>query len=155
MVETPEGGWLVSLDAIRRSYSGGGRGEGGTDLFGVELLEVDRGRTVFRLPITPRVGGGVNGGVHGGVIAALVDIGVVCAVLSACGAGDQTRGTAELNVSYLRPATGEALIATTTIIKKGGALAVGDVDVHNDRGTLVAKGRATYALGRAPRATRT
>jgi uncharacterized protein (TIGR00369 family) len=149
MAETPAAGWLVSLDSIRRSYSGGGRGEGGTELFGVELVEVDRGRTVFRLPITARVGGGVNGGVHGGVIAALVDIGVVCATLSACGANDQMRGTAELNVSYLRPAVGEALIATTTIIKKGGSLAVGDVDVHNDRGSLVAKGRATYALGRA------
>ncbi len=141
--------WLVSLDSIRQSYQSGRRGEGGSELFDVTLVEVDRGKTVFRLPITRGVGGGVAGGVHGGVIAALVDIGVVAAVLSACKQGDQMRGTAELNVSYLRPAIGEALVATTSILKKGGSLAVGDVDVHNDQGTLVAKGRATYALGRA------
>ncbi len=145
----PEEDWLVSLDAIRRSYAGG-EGQGDSRLFDVELVDVGRGMTVFRLPISERVGGGVNGGVHGGVIAALVDIGVVSATLSACRRGDQMRGTAELNVSYLRPAQGEALIATTTIIKKGNSLAVGDVDVHNDRGVLVAKGRATYALGHAP-----
>lgn len=144
----PEEDWLVSLDTIRRSYAGG-QGQGDSRLFDVELVDVGRGTTVFRLPINERVGGGVNGGVHGGVIAALVDIGVVSATLSACTQADQMRGTAELNVSYLRPAQGEALIVTTTIIKKGTSLAVGDVDVHNDRGVLVAKGRATYALGRA------
>jgi len=153
--EQPEGRqhvaeeWLVSLESIRQSYVGGRHGEGGSELFAVTLLEVERGKTIFRLPITKDVGGGVAGGVHGGVIAALVDIGVVAAVLSACKLGDQKRGTADLNVSYLRPAIGEALIATATIIKKGSSLAVGDVDVHNDQGSLVAKGRATYALGRA------
>ncbi len=141
--------WLTSLESIRQSYGGGRQGEGGSELFNVTLVEVERGKTVFRLPITAEVGGGVAGGVHGGVIAALVDIGVVSAVLSACKRGDAMRGTAELNVSYLRPAVGEALIATTTILKKGSSLAVGDVDVHNDQGSLVAKGRVTYALGRA------
>ena len=139
--------WQVSLDAIRLSYRPGVRGTGGTALFDVELIEVDRGLTVFRLPITDAVRGGVGGGVHGGVIAALVDIGLVSAVLSACRQSDEMRGTAELNVSYLRPAQGKALITRTTILKKGRTLAVGDVDVENDAGVLVAKGRGTYALG--------
>ena len=69
--------WQVSLDAIRQSYRPGVRGTGDTALFGVELIEVDRGLTVFRLPITDAVRGGVGDGVHGGVIAALVDIGLV------------------------------------------------------------------------------
>ncbi len=140
-------GWLVSLDALRRSYQPDIRGGGGTALFRVELIEVERGLTIFRLPITDAVRGGVGNGVHGGVIAALVDIGLVSAVLSACRQSNEMRGTAELNISYLRPAQGKALIARTTILKKGRSLAVGDIDVENDAGVLVAKGRGTYALG--------
>lgn len=136
--------WLVPLDAIMA-----GRQAGGSDLFGAELVSVERGRTVYRLVPTSAVAGGADGGVHGGVLAALVDMAVVTAVLSACKQGDEMRGTAELNISYLRPAVGQELRATAQIIKKGRSLAVGDVEIHNDEGVLVAKGRATYALGRS------
>lgn len=141
-----EADWLVDLDAIRATYAAGG---GSRALFGVEFVSVERGQTVFRLPITPEVGGGVAGGVHGGVLAALADIAVVAATLSACKRGDAMRGTAELNISFLRPAVGRALTATGTILKKGSALAVGEVEIHNDEGALVAKARVTYAIGRA------
>ena len=135
--------WYVSLDAIRTRRIADDEGK---PLFGEQLIEVERGKAVFRLQITPAVGGGAAGGVHGGVLSALADISVTTAVLSVCRRNDQMRGTAELNISYLRPAHGTALTATATIIKKGRMLVVGHVDIANDDGTVVATGRVTYAL---------
>ena len=136
-----DGEWLVSLDDIRTRHELGAP-------FGARLVDVDRGRAVFELPLGPGVAGGVAGGAHGGVLATLADIAVVTAVLSSCRTGEQMRGTAELNISYLRPAIGKVLRATANVIKKGRTLAVGDVDIHNDEGALVAKSRVTYALGK-------
>ena len=50
-------------------------------------------------------------------------------------------------MSFLRPAVGEELVATCEVLKKGRALAVGDVEVRNNHDVLVAKGRGTYAIG--------
>ncbi len=135
--------WYISLDAIRSRRVADDEGK---PLFGEQLIEVERGKAAFRLPITPAVGGGAAGGVHGGVLSALADISVTTAVLSVCRRNDQMRGTAELNISYLRPAQGNALTATATIIKKGRMLVVGQVDITNDDGTVVATARVTYAL---------
>ena len=134
--------WLVPLRSIEASYAGG-------TLFGARLTEIARGRTVFEMAITADTAGGANGGVHGGILASLADIGVVAAVLSTCRQGEQMRGTAELNISYLRPATGKLIRVESNVIKKGRALAVGDVDLTNDRGALIAKARVTYAIGAA------
>ena len=134
--------WLVPLQSIEASYRGG-------TLFGARLIEIERGRTVFEMAITADTAGGANGGVHGGILASLADIGVVAAVLSTCRQGEQMRGTAELNISYLRPAVGRRIRVESLVIKKGRSLAVGDVELSNDRGALIAKARVTYAIGAA------
>lgn len=138
--------WLETLDQIRGTY----QLLGGSALFGAHLAEIERGRVMFRLPISLLLGGGARGGVHGGILSALTDIAAVSAVRTLCRVNDVMRGTAELNISYLRPATGPALTITGVVLKKGGSIAVSEVEIHNDEGTLVAKGRVTYALGRAP-----
>ncbi len=137
--------WLESLDRIRQTY----QMIGGQALFGAELSSIERGRAEFRLPISPLLVGGAAGGVHGGIMAALIDIAVVSAVRTLCVRGDIMRGTAELNISYLRPANGSTLFISGTILRKGGSLAVGDAEIHDDGERLVAKGRITYSLGRA------
>lgn len=134
--------YLVPLHSIEASYAGG-------TLFGARLTAIERGRTVFEMPITQHTAGGANGGVHGGILASLADIGVVAAVLSTCREGEQMRGTAELNISYLRPAIGAFIRVESEVIKKGRSLAVGDVDLTNDRGALIAKARVTYSIGSA------
>lgn len=115
-------------------------------LIGVELVERGDGHARCRLPVTEKVRGGVAGSVHGGVISALVDIATLSAVSSIVQPGEQMAGTAELSVSYLRPALGEAVFADARVLKKGRTLAVIDVDITNPDGTLVAKGRVSYAL---------
>jgi len=115
-------------------------------LLGVELVSRGRGQARCRLPVTEKVRGGVAGSVHGGAISALVDIVTLAAVSSVAGPDEQMAGTAELNVSYLRPALGDATDAEARILKKGRTLIVLDVDVTDGDGRLVAKGRVSYAL---------
>ena len=115
-------------------------------LIGVELVARGDGHARCHLPVTEKVRGGVAGSVHGGVISALVDIATLSAVSSLVQPGEQMAGTAELSVSYLRPALGDAVFADARVLKKGRTLAVIDVDVTNPDGTLVAKGRVSYAL---------
>ena len=83
---------------------------------------------------------------HGGILATLADIAVVSSVLTTCRRGEQMRGTCELNISYLRPAVGKLVRVESNVIKKGRALAVGDVDLTNEDGGLIAKARVTYAI---------
>jgi len=144
--EAAEPQWLLPLESLV-GPSVGRQNE--LMLFGARVTEVDRGRAVVRLQVTEDTAGGAQGGVHGGVIASLVDMALVTATVTMCQVGEEMRGTAELNVSYLRPAVGEELIASCEVLKKGRSLAVGDVEVRNDRDVLVAKGRGTYAVGPA------
>ncbi len=131
--------YLVPLTEIEARYAA-------DSLFGERFTEIARGRTVLEMPITRHTAGGARGGVHGGVLASLADIGVVAAVLSTCRAGEQMQGTSELNISYLRPAVGSTVRVESTVIKKGRALAVGDVDLRSDQGKLIAKARVTYSI---------
>lgn len=115
-------------------------------LLGVELEEMRPGYARVRLPVTEQLRGGVGGSVHGGVLSALADIVALGAMQSSFTAADRPAGTAELSISYLRPALGDAVIAEARVLKKGRMLAVLDIDISNPDGRLVAKGRASYAL---------
>ena len=138
--------WLFALEHIGGVTS---NPEAAFGLFPVRITEVARGRAVVEADLTPRLGGGVAGGAHGGVVACLADIALVTAAMSATPRSAVPRGTAELSISYLRPAAGAFLRATATVLKMGGTLAVADIEIHNDRGVLVAKARGAYAMGRA------
>lgn len=115
-------------------------------LIGVETVARGEGYARCRLPVEEKVQAGVAGSVHGGAISALVDIAAMQAVATLVHAGEQMAGTAELNVSYLRPAFGDAVFASAQVLRKGRTLAVCDVDIHAGDGKLVAKGRVSYAL---------
>lgn len=115
-------------------------------LIGVELVERGEGYARCRLPVTEKVRGGVAGSVHGGVLSALVDIVTLSAIASVVRPGEQMAGTAELNVSYLRPALDDVVIAEARVLKKGRTLAVVDIDLSGEDGRRVAKGRVSYAL---------
>ena len=115
-------------------------------LIGVEMVERGEGYARCRLPVAEKVRGGVAGSVHGGVISALVDIASIQAISTLVRPDERMAGTAELNVSYLRPALGEVVFAAARVLKKGRTLAVTDVDITDPNGRLLAKGRVAYAL---------
>jgi len=116
------------------------------DHIGVVLEERRPGYARYRIPVVDEVRGGVAGSLHGGAVCTLVDIAAIGAVATMLKANERMAGTAELNVSFLRPAIGETVYAEARLLKKGRTLAVCDVDVTTDAGKLVAKGRVGYAL---------
>ncbi len=116
------------------------------DHIGVLLEERSPGYARYRIPVVEEVRGGVAGSLHGGAVCTLVDIAAIGAVASMLRPDERMAGTAEISVSFLRPATGHTVYAEARLLKKGRTLAVCDVDVTNDAGKLVAKGRVGYAL---------
>ena len=116
------------------------------DHIGVVLEERRPGFARYRIPVVDEVRGGVAGSLHGGAVCTLVDIAAIGAVATALRPDERMAGTAEISVSFLRPALGETIFAEATLLKKGRTIAVCDVDVISDSGKLVAKGRVNYAL---------
>jgi uncharacterized protein (TIGR00369 family) len=120
---------------------------------GLDLEEQNDGYCRVVLHTGPQTRGGVGGSVHGGIMATLVDIATMTAVASVVDhRAEEMNGTAELNISYLRPALGAIVVAEGRVLKKGKTLVVVDVDCSDGKGRLFAKGRAQYALRQqAPR----
>ena len=82
---------------------------------------------------------------HGGAIASLIDVTGDFALGMMMGGGIPT---INLRIDYLKPAIGDALTATARVRRTGRTVAVIDVDVMDDKGSLVALGRGTYSSQR-------
>ncbi len=100
-------------------------------LLRVELLEHSPGHARLRLPAREELRGGVAGSLHGGVLSALADVACLAAMQGLFDGASQPAGTAELNISYLRPALGAYVTAEARVLKKGRTLAVVDVDIRD------------------------
>lgn len=95
---------------------------------------------------------------HGGVTAAILDtVGGLMAMLYVAKDLDNltmvefqqriaTMGTIDMRVDYLRPGKGEEFTATAEMIRKGNKVAVCRMELHNEQGTHIAFGTATYML---------
>jgi uncharacterized protein (TIGR00369 family) len=79
---------------------------------------------------------------HGGPIAAIIDTVGDYALVMLLG---RPLPTVNFRVDYLRPAIDTALIVTATVRRSGKLVGIVDIDVANEKGQLVAIGRATYA----------
>ncbi len=95
---------------------------------------------------------------HGGVTAAILDTvgGLMAMLYVAKDLDDLTAdefkkriariGTIDMRVDYLRPGKGEEFTATAEMIRKGNKVAVCRMELHNEKGTHIAFGTATYML---------
>lgn len=122
---------------------------------GVEAL--DPGHLVMRIPYrdeltNPAIPGRDEEGttVHGGVAATLIDTAGGMAVRSTLSDPIATGvATIDLNVSYLRPASGD-LVATADVVRTGRTVGVAEVTVESQvRGhehDEVAVGRGSYRI---------
>ena len=118
---------------------------------GFSLVSVERGGCVMRCEVNEGAGAGAgsSGGMHGGVLASLLDCAGTLAAISSMQAGQEARGTMNLEISYLRPGAG-AYVEATAVVKKPGATVTNvSVDIENDEGKLVCSGRILYAIGSA------
>jgi len=115
-------------------------------LLGITLVERRAGFgriCLTRTAVTPQ---GIGGSVHGGVLAAMVDIAMLVAVFAQLKPDQQPAGTADLNITYLRPANTPHVYADARVIKHGRQLATIAVDISDDTGALCATGRTLYAF---------
>jgi acyl-CoA thioesterase len=86
-----------------------------------------------------------QGAVHGGVIASLADSAVAWAIY---GSNDLkgTPVTVEMKINFLKPVQSGKLVAEARTVHEGSRIFVGDVEVKNEIGDLVAKSLVTYYL---------
>jgi acyl-CoA thioesterase len=132
----------AEFDAYRRDFDA----QPLQKMLGITLVERRPGFGRICLARTDTTPQGIGGSVHGGVLAAMVDIAMLVAVFSQLRPGQEPAGTADLNISYLRPARGRQVFADATVIKHGRQLAVIEVSIVDDENRLCAKGRTLYAF---------
>jgi uncharacterized protein (TIGR00369 family) len=110
---------------------------------GVVSADPERGEIVMRAAMRPEFERGRGTGQwHGGPIAAIIDTVGDYALVMLMG---RPLPTINFRVDYLRPAVDTALVVTGRVRRSGRLVGVVDVDVINEKGQLVAVGRATYA----------
>ena len=112
--------------------------------FVLEHLTVDV--CTVRLPFHPSIANGI-GVIHGGAISALVDTSAVGAAWASPLNGARTRGaTVGLNVSYLEPGQTADLLGKATVVRRGRAICIVEVDVVDTDQRHIARGIVTYRL---------
>ena len=107
------------------------------------LEELGPDRCVLRLPYREELTNG-SGTVHGGVLAMLADTAVAFA-LSTNFDGRMGFATADLTIHFLARARSD-VEARARILKKGRRINVGDVEIVDAGGRLVARALATFVL---------
>ena len=109
----------------------------------VESADAAAQRVVMRAEMRPEFERGRGTGQwHGGPIAAIVDTVGDFALVMLLG---RPLPTVNFRVDYLRPAINTALVVTATVRRAGRQVGIVDVDVTDEKGQLLAVGRATYA----------
>ncbi|ADJ16610.1 PaaI family thioesterase [Halalkalicoccus jeotgali] len=112
----------------------------------LQLDNVDHGKVQISIPANENLHNpGRNGLIHGGIAATLIDTASGFALRTTFEDPVTARlATTDLNVSYLRPATG-TLIAEAKVLRAGETTGVTDVSVKStDEDESVAAGRTTY-----------
>jgi len=113
-------------------------------LLGMEIIEIKKGWAKIRLPFSEKLANGI-GVVHGGAIFSPADSAVGMALIGLVSKNENI-STLEMKINYLRPLTAGDIIAEAKIVHKGSMTAIGDVEVKDEEGNLIAKGLATYAI---------
>jgi len=106
-------------------------------------LDHDAGTLTVTMPMRPelerRIG---TAQFHGGPIAAFIDVVGDFAVGMTVGGGVPT---INLRIDYFKPAVGTLLTGIARVRRMGRTVALVDVDVHDEKQSLVAVGRGTYS----------
>lgn len=113
---------------------------------GLQLVDMDPSKGVlsFRMELRPEFERSAkhDGRWHGGVISALADTAGNFALIML---HEAPPPTINIRIDYLRPVTGQFVVATALVRKSGRTIAFIDIEITNENGDLVAIGRANYA----------
>ena len=106
---------------------------------GIKLVDVDDGRSVVEVTLTPQ---GLNPHeiAHGGLIFSLCDVATGVAART----GGRNTVTQDASVYFMKPGRNTAkLTAKGRVLKEGRTTAICEAEVFTDDGTLIAKSTAT------------
>ncbi|WP_296177887.1 PaaI family thioesterase [uncultured Brevundimonas sp.] len=133
------------LTAIQSSFAQQGLLKG----LGASLVELRPGRCALELPFSQAVTQ-QQGFFHGGAIGALADAAGGYAAMSTASDGTEVL-TLEYKINFLRPAAGEAVIATGEVLRAGRSIIVTRIDVHVRRdGELILCAAAQQSIVPTP-----
>lgn len=118
---------------------------GAVRMFGMKVSKLSPGRATLTLDTRPRHSH--PQGIHGGVLAALADTALAMAIFTRLPAATWI-STVEMKINYLAPHLRGRLRADARVLRQGKRLAVGEVEIRNARGELVAKSLLTYSIRR-------
>ena len=110
---------------------------------GIEWLDIGTSRVVARMPVDGNTQ--VYGILHGGATAALCETVGSFGTAVVVGLDKRVVGV-DLSVHHLRAVRGGSVTATGVPLRVGRAVAVWDMRVEDDDGSLVAVGRLTVAI---------
>jgi acyl-CoA thioesterase len=113
-------------------------------LLKMEILEIRKGKSVIQMPFRKNLTH-PYGIVHGGAIASLADSAVAMALIGLVKPSDRIT-TIEFKINFFTSISQGKLTAQAKIIYKGSKTAVGEAEVSNEAGKLVAKVIATYMI---------
>ena len=129
-------------------------------LIGMKIETLDLDKIGIRIEMSPElVGNFTRGNLHGGVISSVLDVtgGMVAWIGIMKKMEGQSFdeiserfykiGTIDIRVDYLRPGLGEYFIATGSTLRTGNKVSVSRMELHNDKGILIAVGTGTYVVG--------
>ena len=114
------------------------------EMLAIEEVEVREGWALVRMSIRKHHLQEATA-VHGGVIMTLADTAFWRAVTTLLSPG-QTAATSELKVNFIKPARGDYLVAESRIIHQGSRLVVGDAEVTDGQGNIVALALGTSCI---------
>jgi uncharacterized protein (TIGR00369 family) len=100
---------------------------------GAEMTDLGPGRCTIELAYSERIAQ-QHGFFHGGIVGTIADTAGGYAALTLMPAGDDVL-SAGYTINFLRPAAGERLIATGSVLRAGRTLSVVRVDVRVDSPT--------------------
>ena len=129
-------------------------------LIGMKIETLDLDKIGIRFKMRPElVGNFTRGNLHGGVISSVLDVtgGMVAWIgimkkmegqsFDEISERFNKIGTIDIRVDYLRPGLGEYFIATGSTLRTGNKVSVTRMELHNDKGILIAVGTGTYVVG--------
>ena len=112
------------------------------DHLGIERVHSDSGRALLELEIKPAFHNSWKAA-HGGVIMTLLDSAMSLAARLHLQGAPGGILTIEMNAKFISPGTGRRLTAEGRVIGGGKATLFCEAEVHDEAGTLVAKGMGT------------
>jgi acyl-CoA thioesterase len=105
---------------------------------GLRLVDLEPGYARMELPFQPELthSGGV---MQGGLITTLADSSIAHAAVAALDPERFRTSTIELKINFIRPAVAGIFTSHARLIHLGRRTAVGEAEITDDRGRLVAK----------------